>query len=109
MVYDKELAGRIRQILASLKGLDEKKMFGGIAFLLNGNMCCGVVKDNLIVRIGRENYEKALAEPHARPMDFTGRPLSGFVYVSPNGYLTDKDLTKWLQQAIAFTRSLPPK
>jgi len=109
MVYDKELAGRIRQILASLKGLDEKKMFGGISFLLNGNMCCGVVKDNLVIRIGRKNYEKALAEPHARPMDFTGRPLSGFIYVSPSGYLTDKDLTKWLKQAIAFTKSLPPK
>jgi len=109
MVYDKELAGRIRQILASLKGLDEKKMFGGISFLLNGNMCCGVIKDNLVIRIGRKNYEKALAEPHARPMDFTGRPLSGFIYVSPSGYLTDKDLTKWLKQAIAFTKSLPPK
>ncbi len=109
MVYDAELAERIRRILASLKGLDEKKMFGGIAFLLNGNMCCGVVKDNLIIRVGRENYEKALAEPHTRQMDFTGRPLRGFIYVSPSGYLTDQDLTKWVTQAIAFTKSLPSK
>lgn len=109
MTYDVKLAGRIREILARRKGLAEKKMFGGISFMLNGNMCCGVVKDNLLVRIGPENYEKALAEPHVRPMDFTGRPLRGFVFVGPGGYQTDEDLAKWVKRAVDFASSLPAK
>ncbi len=92
MVYDEKLADRIRKMLTTRKGLVEKKMFGGITFMLNGNMCCGVVKNNLVVRIGPERYEKVLAEPHVQPMDFTGRPLRGFVFVGPGGYQTDEDL-----------------
>lgn len=109
MVYDERLADRIRKMLARQKGLTEKKMFGGIAFMLNGNMCCGVVKNNLVLRIGPKNYEKALAEPHMRPMDFTGRPLRGFVFVDPSGYQTDEDLAKWVKRAVDFVSSLPAK
>ena len=72
-------------------------------------MCCGVVKDNLVVRVGPKNYEAALAEPYVRPMDFTGRPLRGFVVVSQNGYRTDVDLETWVKQAIEFVSSLPAK
>jgi hypothetical protein len=84
-------------------------MFGGIAFMLHGNMCCGVVKDTLMVRVGPEQYAKALAEPHARPMDFTGRPLNGFVYVGPAGYKTEAALRQWLKRATNFVASLPAK
>ena len=109
MVYDEKLASRIRQILTTQKGLAEKKMFGGIAFMLNGNMCCGVVKNDLLIRTGAEKYEKALTEPHVRPMDFTRRSLTGFVFVSLEGCRTDEDLKKWLKRAIDVTSSLPAK
>ena len=72
MAYDEELAARVRHVLGRQTGLTEKKMFGGITFLLHGNMCCGGATDDLVVRVGAEQYEEALAEPHARPMDFTG-------------------------------------
>jgi len=109
MAYDENLAARIRKLLAKRRGMAEKRMFGGIAFMLRGNMCCGVVKETLMVRIGPEQYEKALVEPHARPMDFTGRPLKGFVYVGSGGYQTDEALRAWLQRAIDFALSLPAK
>ena len=109
MVYDEKLAGRIRNMLVKQKGIDEKKMFGGISFLLKGNMCCGVLKNNLIVRIDPKNYEKALTESHVRPMDFTGRPLKGLVFVDPAGYQTDEDLAKWVKRAVDFASSLPAK
>jgi TfoX/Sxy family transcriptional regulator of competence genes len=109
MTYDEKLAGRVRRALARRKGLAEKKMFGGISFMVGGNMCCGVVNDDLVVRVGLEDYEKALAEPHARPMDFTGRPLKGFVFVGPDGYRTDKALSTWLKRAVDFAASLPVK
>jgi TfoX/Sxy family transcriptional regulator of competence genes len=109
MVYDEKLAGRIRKKLAKRQGVTERKMFGGIAFLTNGNMCCGVLKNNLIIRTGPQNYEKTLKEPNVRPMDFTGRPLRGFVFVGPAGYQTEKDLTNWVKRAVDFTSSLPAK
>ena len=84
-------------------------MFGGIAFMVRGHMCCGVVKDLLMVRVGPEGYEHALAKPHARPMDFTGRPLRGLVFVAPAGTLTDKGLSDWVRRAARFVRTLPPK
>ena len=99
MAYDKKLADRIRRVLARRKSLTEKKMFGGIAFLLRGKMCCGVVGDQMVVRVGLERHEEALAEPHARPMDFTGRLLRGFVYVGPAGYRTDEGLERWVRSA----------
>ena len=89
--------------------LYEIKMFGGIAFMLRGHMCCGVVKDLLMVRVGPEGYEKALTKPHARPMDFTGRPLKGLVFVAPAGTRTEKGLAGWVEQAARFVRTLPPR
>ena len=109
MPYDEKLADRIRQVLPKQKAISERKMFGGIAFMLGGNMCCGVAKDLLMARIGPEGYERALREPYVQPMDFTGRPLRGFVYVSPAGYQTDESLESWVGRAVRFASSLPPK
>lgn len=109
MAYSEQLASRVRKILARQGGLYEQKMFGGIAFMVRGHMCCGVVKDLLMVRVGPEAYEKALAKPHTRPMDFTGRPLRGLVFVAPAGTRTDQGLSGWVRQAARFVRTLPPK
>lgn len=109
MTYDETLAERIRQALAVREGLTEKKMFGGIAFMLRGNMCCGIVRDELMVRVGPERFEETLARPHARPMDFTGRPMKGMVYVGPEGIKSDADLAAWLRRGVEFAATLPPK
>ena len=109
MAYNENLADRIREVLAHRNGLTERKMFGGLSFMLGGNMCCGIVKDDLVVRVDPDSYERALTRPHARPMDFTGRPLKGMVYVGPEGYRTDQELQYWLGQALSFALSLPPK
>ena len=109
MAYDEKLADRIRAVLVAHNGLSVRRMFGGIAFMLGGNMCCGLVKDDLVVRVGPEQYEKLLAEPHARPMEFTGRPMRGFVYVGPDGYRSDQALAKWVERGVDFAASLPPK
>lgn len=109
MTYDERLAARVRKLLAPQDGLSEKKMFGGISFMLRGNMCCGVVKDDLVVRVGPEQYQEAVMRPHARPMDFTGRPLKGLVYVGPGGYASDQDLAKWVKRGVDFAASLPAK
>ena len=109
MAYNENLAGRVREVLADRKGLTEKKMFGGLSFMLGGNMCCGIVKDDLVVRVGPDRYENALAESHSRPMDFTGRSLKGMVYIGPEGYGPDEELRYWLDQALSFALSLPPK
>jgi len=109
VAYDEELAERIRRALAGRKGLSEKKMFGGIAFMLRGNMACGIVRDQLMVRVGPEQYDDALARPHARPMDFTGRPMKGMVYVGPEGLRSDADLAGWLRRGVEFAASFPPK
>ena len=109
MPYDEQLADRVRNVLIQHEGLAEKKMFGGLTFMLRGNMCCGVVNDDLVVRVGAEQYEEVLAQPHARPMDFTGRPLKGMVYVGLGGYQSDAALTKWVKRGVDFAQSLPPK
>jgi len=109
MAYDEKLAERLRKLFAKHKEVSEKKMFGGLAFMLRGNMCCGVVKETLMVRVGSEQYAKALAAPHARPMDFTGRPLSGFIYVDPAGFRTEAALRQWVKRATDFVASLPAK
>lgn len=84
-------------------------MFGGLAFLLNGNMCCGVVKDRLMLRLGPEGVEKALKAPHTQPMDFTGKPMKSMVYVRPEGYEADEDLERWVETAARFAKTLPAK
>lgn len=107
MAYDEKLAQRVRSLIVGNKGFSEKKMFGGIAFLLSGKMCCGVLKDDLVVRIGLEDYEHALNKPHVRPMDFTGRPMKGYVYVGPGAIRTARSLRAWLDKSIGFVTSLP--
>ena len=109
MAYDENLLSRIREVLAERDDIVEKKMFGGISFMLQGNFACGLNKDNLVVRVGPEQYEETLTHPHAREMDFTGRPMKGWVYVASEGYESDKDLSQWVQLGIDFALSLPPK
>ena len=109
MAYDDRVAQRVRDALAKHPDVSEKKMFGGLAFLLHGHMCCGVVGDELMVRVGPAAYEAALARPHAREMDFTGKPLRGFVYVAPAGFATKDDLSAWVARAAECVASLPAK
>jgi TfoX/Sxy family transcriptional regulator of competence genes len=109
MAYDEGLAQRIREMLAERTDTLEMRMFGGIAFLLRGNMAVGVVKEDLMVRVGPEAYEDLVGQPYARPMDFTHRPLKGFVYVAPEGVESDADLRRWIERGVAFANSLPAK
>ena len=109
MAYDENLAQRVRQALSGQDGVIEKKMFGGLAFMLHGNMSVGVEKDRLMVRVGPDRYEEALARPHARPMDFTGRPMKGFVYVPIEGLHTDATLQEWVHMGVEFALTLPRK
>ena len=108
MAYDEQLADRIRQTMLAEPGLSERKMFGGLAFMLDGHMCCGIVGQDLMLRLGKDGAAHALEQPHVRPMDFTGRPMSGMVYIEPGG-LDDDALNHWLNQAAAFARAFPPK
>ena len=109
MAYDEELAARVRQSLTGKEGITKRKMFGGIGFMVHGNMCCGVANDDLMVRVGVENYEESLVLPHARPMDFTGRPMNGFVFVDPKGLGDDEALKQWINRGVTLARSLPKK
>ena len=109
MAYDEKLSARIRLLLGERSGLEEKRMFGGVGFLVNGNMACGVHKDRLIVRVGPEKYQSALEDDHASVFDMTGRPMLGWVMVSPPGFSTDQALSAWIQQGLDHALSLPPK
>lgn len=109
MAFDETLAGRIRKRLGKRKGLTEKQMFGGIAFLVNGNMCCGVHRDEMIVRLAPDETEQALESPHTHRFDLTGRPMKGWILVKPKGLVTDTGLAKWIRVATQFAGSLPPK
>lgn len=108
MAYDEGLAQRLREALEEHHGLTEKKMFGGLCFLLDGKMCVGIVKDQLMVRVGGERHAEALKQPHARPMDFTGRPMKGFVYVAPNGLDSERQLGWWVDLGVSYARSVEP-
>jgi TfoX/Sxy family transcriptional regulator of competence genes len=108
LVYNEQLANRI-ETMVRRKGLSEKKMFGGVAFLLNGNMCFGVAKDDLMVRVGPERYEDALSLPNARPMDITGHSMKGFVFVDTKGWSRNASLAKWLEMGLDYAASLPKK
>ncbi|MEX2963864.1 TfoX/Sxy family protein [Microbulbifer sp. TYP-18] len=107
MSYNQELAKKIRELLADNEGLSEKQLFGGLAFMLNGNMACGVVGEELLVRVGPDNYQQALGERFTRPMDFTGRPLKGMVYVEEDAIAAD--LREWVSRGVEFAGNLPPK
>jgi hypothetical protein len=109
MAFDENLAVRIRAAFADESGIVEKRMFGGLAFLLDGHMTWGIVGDDLMVRVGAKNHESALAEPHARTMDFTGKPLGGMVYVAPAGVATRNALRAWIERGLQHARTLPPK
>ena len=106
---EEELPWRIRQALEEVPEWDERAMFGGIGFMLHGNMACGSHKGRLIVRVGPDAYEEALGQPHTRPFDLTGRPMKGWVMVLPKGYDAEEDLREWVQRGIDFALTLPPK
>jgi TfoX/Sxy family transcriptional regulator of competence genes len=109
MAYDEDLAERIRTVMAEEAGAHEKKMFGGLCFLFHGNMVCGVVGDELMVRVGPDAWAGALELPHAREMDFTGRSMKGMVYVGIDGIAEDADLAAWVRRGLDYAGSLPPK
>jgi TfoX/Sxy family transcriptional regulator of competence genes len=113
VAYNEGLAQRIREAFGDLhsgaEGLVEKQMFGGIGFMVLGNMACGVNKEDLIIRVGPASYEKALDEPYTRPFDLTGRPMKGWVVVTGAGYQSEADLQRWVKTGVEFALSLPPK
>ena len=109
MAYDVHLADRVRSILASAGEFSEKKMFGGLAFMVNGRMCCGVLKTDLVLRLTPEEADAALREPHTRPMDFTGKPMKSMIYVSSIGTDSDQALTTWIESAVRLARNTPEK
>lgn len=109
MAYSEELATRIRGLLGERDGVSERKMFGGIAWMVDGNMACGTLGEDLMVRLAHDDAECALGEPHVGPMDFTGRPMRGFIRVSGEGIAEDTELARWVDAGAAFASSLPPK
>jgi len=109
MAYSQALARRIRILLSEQSGWTEKVMFGGIGFLLHGNMAVGVHHDSLIVRVGAQNYEHALQERFVRPFDMTGRPMTGWVEVNAQGCASDAQLRSWVQRGVSFVEGLPAK
>jgi TfoX/Sxy family transcriptional regulator of competence genes len=109
MTFDVALAGRIRAALLARNDVTEKKMFGGLCFMVKGHMCCGVESERLMLRVGQERTDAALARAHARPMDFTGKPLKGFVFVSLAGVKTKRQLESWLALALENIESLPAR
>lgn len=109
MAYSKSLVERIRHIVSRQRGVTEKKMFGGVCFLLNGNLLVGVWKDSLIARIGKDAYETALQQEYVTEFDVTGRPMKGWVMVETDGIDSDHQLSHWIEQATQFVRMLPIK
>jgi len=109
MAYDEGLAQRVRELIENHPGYVEKNMFGGIGFLLYGNMACGVLRDNLIVRVGAKNYIDALLEPHVELFDITGKAMTGWVMVKEPGYRPDRDLRDWVEKGMEYSLTLPAK
>jgi TfoX/Sxy family transcriptional regulator of competence genes len=109
MAFDPGLAQRIREVLVHQTGCTERRMFGGLAFLLHGHMFVGILGATLMARVGPQNHLQALAAPHTREMDFTGRPMKGYVYVDPEGLANDSELERWVQACADFVQTLPRK
>lgn len=113
MAYDETVANRLRAAFARALGpsddIEEKKMFGGMAGMVNGHMCVGVIGAELVVRARPEDAEEALSRAHARPMDFTGKPMKGWLYVAPAGFAKDADLDRWVKTGLAFVHEAGPK
>lgn len=107
--WDEDLAGRIRHAFGPRTDLVEKKMFGGLAFMVRGHMCVGLTKADMLVRVGPDAWEDALSQPHARPMDFTGKPMRGMVYVGKGATGRRASLSKWIQRGLSFVNTLPAK
>lgn len=109
MAYDEGVAERLRELFVDRPGITGKKMFGGLAFLYRGHILAGIIGDSLMARVGPDEYAAALKKPHVREMDFTGKPMKGYVYVDPAGFESDADLGRWVALCIRFNKSLPPK
>jgi TfoX/Sxy family transcriptional regulator of competence genes len=109
MAYNERLAERVRAMLASRTDVSERRMFGGLSFLLDGKMCVGVLGDELVIRSGAERYAEALKRPHAREMDFTGRSMTGMVYVSPAGVSRGASLQRWVELGVEAASSATPR
>jgi len=109
MAYDEGLAQRLRDIFQDQKEVEEKKMFGGLCFMVSKHMCCGIVGEKLMARIGAEKYEKCLLKKHVQKMDFTGRSMKGMIYIKPDGIAEDEDLNFWVNICMEFIKSLPSK
>jgi len=109
MACDEGLVERIREALADVPDIGEKRMFGGVCFTLRGNMMCGVVKDELMVRVGQDAHQSSLSRPHAREMDFTGKPMKGYVFVESQGLSEDDGLMFWIEQGRRFVDLMPAK
>lgn len=109
MAYDEILCQRVRNLLGARTAFVETKLMGGLVFMVDGNMCCGVTGTSVLVRVGEAMRDSALAKPHTRRMEFNGRSPKGFIFVGAKGCTTDKALSNWLQQALAFIATLPPK
>lgn len=109
MAVDERAADRVRAVLRRRRNVTEKRMFGGIAFLVHGNMACGLIEDDLVLRVGKEEAARLLGSKHVRPMDFTGKPLAGYIYAAPAAYRTAAALERLVDLALRFTRTLPRK
>jgi TfoX/Sxy family transcriptional regulator of competence genes len=109
LAHDEVLAARVRVVFSRKKGIVEKKMFGGVCFMVNGHMCCGITGKDLVLRLGEEGAAAALEEPHTREMDFTGRVMKSMVFVHANGTKSDEELRSWVKRAIDHARSLPQR
>jgi TfoX/Sxy family transcriptional regulator of competence genes len=109
MAFDEQLAGRVWKLLEELPDASERRMFGGVAFMVGGHIACGVIGDEVMLRLGEEQADAALEDPHVRPFDFTGRPSRKSVFVEAAALRSDAELAGWVQQALAYTRGLPPK
>lgn len=109
MAYNEQLAVRARELLAETPGFAEQKMFGGLCFTVKGNMCCGVLNDDLVLRVEPDTAQRLLREPHVRPMDFTGRPLKGFLFVGVDAVKKKSELRKYVSLSLDFATSLPAK
>ena len=109
MAYDEGLAQRVREILENRLGYEEKKMFGGIGYLFFGNMACGVIREDLIIRVGAEKYTESLLKPDVELFDMTGRAMTGWVLVKKPGYHKGSSFKDWIEQGVTYSLSLPPK
>ncbi len=109
MAYDEDLAERVREAFSGILDVEEKKMFGGLCFMMAEHMCCGVEKDRLMARVGPQRYDECLKKAHVREMDFTGKPMKGMVFVEAGGLVSDEDLGEWIRICMDFVVGLPPK